>query len=382
MDKYQKVINFIRDTFKTKEFIPLHEPKFFGNEKEYLNDCIDSTFVSSVGKYVDKFEEMIKSYTDSKYAIATVNGTSALHIALILAGVKESDEVITQPLTFVATANAISYCRAKPLFIDVDIDTLGLSPTKLEEFLTNSAIVKDDGLCYNKSSGKVIKACLPMHTFGHLCKIDEIKRVCDKFNITLVEDSAESLGSRYKNLHSGTFGKVGVFSFNGNKTITTGGGGVIITDDENLTKRAKHLTTTAKIPHKYEYIHDEVGFNYRMPNINAALGVAQLELLDKFIESKRELANIYKTFFDSIDIKFMIESTNSYSNYWLNSIVLKDLNERDKFLDITNSNGVMTRPIWKLMNKLDMFKNSQCGNLSNSEFLEDRVINIPSSVRV
>ncbi len=378
---YSNFINFVRGIYNTSNFIPLHEPRFIGNEKKYLNECIDSTFVSSVGKFVDLFEKNIAKYTGSKYAIACVNGTAALHIALILSGVKQNDEVITQPLTFIATANAISYTRAKPLFIDVDKDTLGLSPEKLDKFLKNNTYVAKDG-CHNLDSGKIIKACIPMHTFGHPARIDEIKVICDKYHIELIEDAAESLGSYYKGQHTGTFGKLGTLSFNGNKTITTGGGGMILTNDKKLAKLAKHLTTQAKVPHKWEYVHDFIGYNYRLPNINAALGVAQLEQLPKFIENKRTLANKYKSFFEDNDIKFISEPKNSKSNYWLNAVLLKNRDERDKFLKFTNENGIMTRPVWELMNKLEMFKNCQVENIENAKWLADRIVNVPSSVIV
>ncbi len=378
----QEIVNFIQNIYNTTEFIPLHEPRFIGNEKKYLNDCIDSTFVSSVGKYVDKFEKEFASYVGSKFAIATVNGTSALHVSLLLANVQKDDEVITQPLTFIATCNAISYCNAKPIFVDVDLDTMGLSPSLLEEFLKANCEIKNNQ-CINKTTGKIIKACVPMHTFGHSCKIDEIKNICDEWNISLVEDAAESLGSYYKNKHTGTFGKLGAFSFNGNKIITSGGGGVIVTDDEQLAKKAKHLTTTAKVPHPYEYTHNEVGYNYRLPNLNAALLVAQLEQLDNFLKNKRDLANKYEEFFKNLDdIKFITEPKDSKSNYWLQAVLLKDTSKRDEFLEFTNKNGVMTRPVWKLMNELEMFKDAQCSNLDNSKYLEQRVVNISSSVRI
>lgn len=376
----QNIVNFIKKTFNTQEFTPLHEPRFIGNEKKYLNDCIDSTFVSSVGKYVDQFEKEFAIKVGSKYAVATVNGTAALHISLILANVKKNDEVITQPLTFIATCNAISYIGAKPIFVDVDLDTMGLSPTFLENFLkSNCEIVNNK--CVNKTTKKIIKACVPMHTFGHPCRIQEIKGICNKWNITLVEDAAESLGSYYNEKHTGTFGKVGAFSFNGNKIITSGGGGVIVTDDETLAKRAKYLTTTAKIPHPFEYIHDEIGYNYRMPNLNAALLVAQLEQLDKFIQNKKVLALKYDKFFKNInEIDFINQPKNSSSNYWLQAVILKDVKIRDKFLKFTNKNGVMTRPIWKLMNELEMFKDCQSSDLTNAKYLEERIVNIPSSV--
>ena len=375
----QKTVDFIKETFKTQEFIPLHEPRFIGNEKKYLNDCIDSTFVSSVGKYVDTFEKEFAVSVGSKYAIATVNGTAALHISLILADVQKDDEVITQALTFIATCNAISYIGAKSIFVDVDLDTMGMSPKSLKEFLeSNCELINNK--CINETTKKIIKACVPMHTFGHPCRIDEIKEICDAWNITLVEDAAESLGSYYKEKHTGTFGKVGAFSFNGNKIITSGGGGVIVTDDETIAKRAKHITTTAKIPHPYEYVHDQIAYNYRLPNINAALLVAQLEQLDGFLKSKRELALKYKEFFSKEDINFIEELKDSRTNYWLQAVLLKDKNQRDEFLEFTNKNGVMTRPIWKLMNELKMFKDCQKDDLKNSKYLEERVVNIPSSV--
>jgi len=376
---FENVINFIQDTYKTKEFIPLHEPRFIGNEKKYLNECIDSTFVSSVGKFVDEFEAKIANYTGAKYAVATSNGTSALHIALMLANVESDDEVITQPLTFVATCNAISYCGAKPLFIDVDKDTMGLSPSALKEFLDKNTLIKNQQ-CINNKTGQVIKACIPMHTFGHPCRIDEIKEICDKYHVFLIEDAAESVGSTYKDKHTGTFGQVGVMSFNGNKIITAGGGGCIVTNDKALAKKAKHLTTTAKVPHKWDFNHDMVGYNYRMPNLNAALLVAQLENLDNFISSKRKLANKYKAFFNSVDYVFVKELMESKSNYWLHSILLKNKQQRDSFLEATNTAGVMTRPIWTLMSKLPMFINCQKSDLTNAEWLEDRAVNIPSSV--
>jgi len=377
---FENVINFIQDTYKTKEFIPLHEPRFIGNEKKYLNECIDSTFVSSVGKFVDEFEEMVARFSGAKYAVATSNGTSALHIGLKLVGVDGSCEVITQPLTFIATVNAISYCNAKPIFVDVDRETLGLSPSKLKEFLEEFTILNENGECINKSTNKIIKACIPMHTFGHPCKIDEIVEICDSYNIAVVEDAAESLGSYHKGKHTGSFGKVGVFSFNGNKIITAGGGGMLVTDDEQLAKKAKHITTTSKVPHPYEYIHDEIGYNYRLTNLAAALGVAQMENIQLFIDKQRYLAKKYEVFFKDTNIEFIKEPKDSKSNYWLNAVILKDGKTRDEFLKYTNDNGIMARPIWRLMNKLDMFKGAQTGNMDNSKWLEDRVVNISSSV--
>lgn len=375
---FDDVVDFVRYIYGKEGFIPLHEPLFLGNEKQYLNECVDSTYVSSVGKFVDKFEEKIADYTGSKFAIATSNGTSALHIALLLSNVNESSEVITQPLTFIATCNAISYCGAKPIFIDVDRETMGLSPESLIDFLSANTILKKNQ-CLNKITGKVIRACIPMHTFGHPCRISEIKEICDNYKVKLIEDAAESLGSFYKGKHTGTFGSIGVLSFNGNKIITGGGGGCIITDDEVLAKKAKHLTTTAKVPHKWEYTHDMIGYNYRMPNLNAALLTAQLENLNTYLLSKKNIAKAYKEFFKDRPFNFFEDPKNSKSNHWLNSIILKDKEQRDLFLSETNSKGIMTRPIWTLMHKLEMFQKNQCGDLSNSNWLEHRVVNIPSS---
>ncbi|MBL7683081.1 MAG: LegC family aminotransferase [Flavipsychrobacter sp.] len=378
---YNDTIRFIRETFKEPEaFIPLHAPYFGGNEKKYLLDTIDSTFVSSVGAYVNQFEEMMQEITGAKYAIATTNGTTALHLALIVSGVKRDEEVITQPLTFVATANAITHAQGIPVFVDVDKDTMGLSPKALEDFLAANAEVKD-GKCINKTTGRRIAACVPMHTFGFPCRIDDIAAVCKRYNIALLEDAAESLGTYYKGQHTGNFGLVAAFSFNGNKTVTCGGGGAIITNDEKLAQHAKHLSTTAKIPHPYEFVHDEVGYNYRMPNLNAAVACAQLEQLPIILDNKRELADTYKNYFADIDIQFVTEAVDGKANYWLNTVVLKDLDARDAFLKATNDSKVMTRPIWKLMNKLKMYEHCQCGPLENAQWLEDRVVNIPSSYR-
>ncbi len=380
---YSKIVNFIKDTFnETESLIPLHEPRFVGNEKQYINDCIDSTFVSSVGKYVDLFEEKIKQFTGAKYAVATANGTSALHLSLLIAGVKSGDLVITQPLTFIATCNSISYIGAQPLFVDVDKETLGLSVDKLESFFLTETYSDINGNTFYKRTNQRIAACVPMHTFGHPVKIDQIVSLCDKHKVHVIEDAAESLGSTYMDKQTGRFGKLGVYSFNGNKTITCGGGGVIITDDDNYGYLAKHLSTQAKKPHPWNFEHDYIGYNYRLPNLNAALACAQMENLSSFISNKRELSRTYKDFFSTIEIQFVDEPINSKSNYWLNAIVLKDRNERDAFLEFTNSNNVMTRPVWTLMNKLDMFKNAPCQNIDNALWLEDRLVNIPSSVRI
>ena len=376
-----KTIQFIQETFNTKEFIPLNAPVFIGNEKKYLNECIDSTFVSSVGKFVDRFEQQLAEYTGAKYAIACVNGTNALHMGMLVGGVERGDEVISQSLTFIATANAISYIGATPVFIDVDRDTMGMSPEALLNFLQNHAEKRADGKTYNKSTGNRISACIPMHTFGLPAKIDEIKNICDDWNIFLVEDAAESLGSYYKGQHTGTFGQMGTFSFNGNKTITSGGGGALVTNDDALAKRAKHLTTQAKVPHKWKFEHDAIGYNYRMPNINAALACAQLESLNEILSNKRDLAERYKSFFTNSDITFVSEPKDSTTNYWLNALILTNNETRDQFLEETNSNGVMTRPIWELMTSLPMFKDCQQDSLENSKWLVERVVNIPSSYR-
>jgi len=373
------LIQFVRDYFNTKEFIPLHAPVFPGREKEYVTDTIESTFVSSVGAYVDRFEKDMVVYTGSPRAVATVNGTAALHVALRLAGVEAGDLVITQPLTFVATCNAIAYCNAEPVFVDVDRHTLGLSPKALETWLEESARLDAEGTCRAKSDNKAIRACLPMHTFGHPADLDGLVDVCSRWNIAVVEDAAESLGSFYKGRHTGTFGKLGTLSFNGNKIMTTGGGGMILAGEE-LSQRAKHLTTTAKQPHAYEYIHDEIGYNYRMPNLNAALGCAQLEQLEAFIETKRALASAYKTFFEGGTLQFVTEPANCRSNYWLNAVICESKQQRNELLDATNKEGVMTRPIWALMNHLKMYQSCRRGDLSTAQWLEERVVNLPSSV--
>ena len=379
---FKNIVAFIKDKFPNQDFIPLHAPLFIGNERKYVMDAIDSTFVSSVGTYVNRFEEMMTEITGAKFAIAIVNGTNALHMALILANVSSEDEVLSQSLTFIATCNAISYIGADPVFIDVDKDTLGMSPDSLRNFLQEKGERSEDGFTYNKVTGKRIKACVPMHTFGLPCRIDEIASICKEWNIVLVEDAAESLGSYYKGQHTGTFGKIGTFSFNGNKTVTCGGGGAIITDDADIAKRAKHLSTQAKVPHKWDFVHDEIGYNYRMPNLNAALACAQLEQLNCFVENKRELTKAYIDFFKTNRIKFVQEINEAKANYWLNAILLKDRDERNAFLEYMNSNSVMSRPVWELMHRLPMFEASLHSDLSNSEWIADRLVNIPSSVRL
>lgn len=380
--EYNQITDFIHQLFGTEETVPLHAPLFIGNEKKYLEECIDTTFVSSVGKFVDRFEADMATYTGAKKAVVCVSGTNALHMALMLAGVERDDEVLTQALTFIATCNAISYIGAHPVFIDVDMETLGLSPKAVKDWLVKNAEVKN-GTCYNKHSGRRVKACVPMHTFGHPVKIDELAAVCEEWHLELVEDAAESIGSLYKGRHTGTFGKVGAISFNGNKTITTGGGGMLLFQDEELGTLAKHLTTQAKVPHRWAFVHDHIGYNYRMPNINAALGCAQLENIDRYVADKRETAAIYADFFKDIpDITFFTEPENCRSNYWLNVVMLKDKTAQQEFLEYTNDHGVMTRPVWELMNRLEMFKHCETDGLKNTEWLADRIVNIPSSVRL
>ena len=375
----KELIAFFRDRFNTNEFIPLHIPTFNGNEKKYLNECIDSTFVSSVGPFVDKFEQLMNQITKTKKTTAVVNGTAGLQVALRLVGVKKNDEVITQALTFVATANAIAYNNAHPIFLDVDLDTMGLSPNAVDDFLEEYGELREDG-CYNKKTGRKIAACMPMHTFGFPVHLDELLIVCNRWKIPLIEDAAESLGSEYKGKPTGSFGEVGVFSFNGNKIVTSGGGGAITTNNIELGERAKFLTTTAKEPHSYEYVHNELGYNFRMPNLNAALACAQLEQLDLYLNKKRTLAKSYEKFFFSKGIKFRTETKNTKANYWLMCVELENLKERDLLLESTNSNNIMTRPIWKAMDSLSMYKNCQKDELLNTRFLESRIVNIPSSV--
>lgn len=377
---FNYLIEFVREQYRTKDLIPLHAPVFVGQEREYLLDTIASTFVSSVGPYVDRFEREMASYTKSPAAVVTVNGTSALHIALCLAGVREADYVITQPLTFIATCNAITYCGAEPIFIDVDALTLGLSPQAVDAWLDEHAYIDDNNCCRFKKNNRVIRACVPMHTFGHPVKITELVEVCNRWGLALIEDAAESLGSLYKGQHTGTFGEVGILSFNGNKIMTTGGGGMILTS-EPLAKRAKHLTTTAKIPHAFEFVHDEVAYNYRMPNLNAALGCAQLEQLDAFIVEKRALAADYQKLFSNSSLKFVTEPASCQSNYWLNAVICENKMARDALLKETNEQKIMTRPIWQLMNNLPMYCGAEKGNLEQANWLVERVVNLPSSVR-
>ena len=373
-------VNFVRDLYGTRDFIPLHAPKFCGNEKKYLLETIDSTFVSSVGKFVDEFESRVSEYVGSKYAIATVNGSAALHISLKLSGVEENTEVITQSLTFVATCNAIRYCGARPILLDVNKKTLGLCPKSLEDFLEEHCELRNDGFCWNKSSNRRIVACVPMHTFGFPVQLDEIKLICDRYNIILVEDAAESLGSLYKGCHTGNIGKLSILSFNGNKILTTGGGGMILTNDSELAIHAKHITTTARLSNSLTFEHDEIGYNYRLPNLNAALGVAQMEMLESYLDNKRSTARKYQDWGNHHGMHFVKEPKDTRSNYWLNVAVTEDQKQRDYMIEFTNKNNIMTRPVWTPMHKLAINNDSQKKSMKNTEWLFDRLVNVPSSV--
>lgn len=379
-EQFSAIVDIVKKRYGSKDFIPLHAPYFGGKEKEYLIECIDSTFVSSVGQFVNRFEEDMAKFTGAKHAVATVNGTAALHMALLIAGVKREDEVISQALTFVATANAISYIGANPIFLDVSKETLGLCPKAVSRFLEENSFQNEEGFCVNKATGKVIRACVPMHTFGFAAEIEELMTICEKHNIVLVEDAAESLGTYVNGKHTGTIGHIAAFSFNGNKTITSGAGGAIITNNSDWAKRAKHLTTTAKVAHPWDFYHDEVGYNYRMPNVNAALLCAQLEQLDTILENKRETAHYYSDAFSKIGVSFVTERENTKANYWLNTIVLENKEQRDAFLKYSNENNVMSRPVWKLMTDLPAFQSFQKDSLENSRWLDERLVNIPSSV--
>lgn len=382
MEQFESIVRFVKLLYSNINYVPLHAPVFIGNERKYVIEAIDSTFVSSVGPFVTNFEEMMAKITGARYAIAVVNGTAALHMALIVAEVETCDEVLTQSLTFIATCNAISYLRANPVFIDIDKDTLGMSPDSLRKFLEKRCIIRDDGYTYNKNTGRRIKACVPMHTFGLPCRIVEIAEICKAYNIVLVEDAAESIGSLFNNKSTGTFGDLGVFSFNGNKIVTCGGGGAIVTDNEGLAKKAKHLTTQAKIPHAWEFRHDDIGYNYRLPNLNAALACAQLEKLESFVSNKRQVAMGYKDFFRHRNELYIDEISGARSNYWLNSILFSNKSERDAFLKYSNEKGVMTRPVWQPMHLLSMFKYADKSSLDNTNLVAERLVNIPSSVTI
>ncbi len=379
--KYTMLIDFIRKWYKTDEFIPLHMPRFHGKDKEYVADAIDSTFVSSVGKYVTQFEHEFAKLTGAEYAIAVVNGTTALQAALRLAGVGKGHEVITQPLTFVATVNAIIHNGAEPVFVDVDRETMGMCPNALEQFLDENYSRKETGV-FNRATGRALTAIVPMHTFGFPCSMDKIMEIADSWGINVVEDSAEALGSEIHLKHCGTFGRMGIFSFNGNKIITCGGGGAIVTNDKDLAVKAKHLTTTAKTEHAWDYVHDETGYNFRMPNLNAALACAQLTRFENILADKRQLSNAYGEFFRKADYcKFVTEEDGCTSNYWLNTVITRDRKERDELLKTTNNAGIMTRPAWQLMTKLGMYRKCQKGDLNNALWLRKRIVNLPSSAR-
>lgn len=376
--RHARLFDFIRSVYGRQD-IPLHRPIFVGNETVFVTETIETNFVSSVGQRVVDFEQALSAYTGAQSAVAVANGTSALHLALLVAGVARGDEVLTQALTFVATCNALSYIGAQPVFLDVDRDTMGLSPDAVRNWLQTNAI-KRGGAAFNRATGARISACVPMHTFGMPARIQALVDVCEEFGIAVVEDAAESLGSFVGETHTGRFGKLGIISFNGNKIVTTGGGGMIITDDLDLGRRAKHLSTTAKKPHAWEYDHDEIGYNYRMPNLNAALGVAQMECLPAILEIKAEVAAAYAGFCEEVGLNFVTPPAGTRPNYWLNSVLLSSRQERNEFLSASNSAGIMTRPVWKLMSRLTMFQECQRDGLANSLWLEERLVNIPSSV--
>lgn len=374
----EALLSLVKDRFGDTP-IPLHRPVFEGNERQYLVDCVDSNFVSSVGARVTEFEEDIAHFTGAAHAVATVNGTSALHTALVVGGVQPGDEVLSQALTFVAICNAISYVGARPVFVDVDRDTLGMSPCALRAWLERNARREAD-CAVNKRTGARIAACVPMHTLGLPCRITEIADICAEFGVLLVEDAAESLGSYVGERHTGTFGQLATLSFNGNKIITTGGGGMVLTDNPELARHAKHVTTTAKRPHPYEFFHDEIGYNYRLPNLNAALGCAQLKTLPVMLQIKAEIAAKYRDFCAEHELCYVDAPAGTRSNFWLNAIILRDQDERDRFLQVSNAAGVMTRPIWRLMSELPMFAHCQHDGLETSKWLAQRVVNLPSSV--
>tara|TARA_B100001173_G_scaffold311060_1_gene327243 strand:+ start:304 stop:1440 length:1137 start_codon:yes stop_codon:yes gene_type:complete len=373
--------SFVKELYETREFVPLHSPVFVGNEKAYLNEAIDSTFVSSVGPFVDLFEEKSANFLGVTKSVAVINGTSALQLALRISGVQANDEVLTQSLSFVATANAINYLGAVPVFIDVDLDTMSLSPEHLRNFLNEYAEIRQGG-CYNKKTGNKIAACVPMHTFGMMCRIEEILDLCNEWTIPIVEDAAEAFGSQSNNKYAGSFGLINAFSFNGNKIITAGGGGLVCSNIASLANQAKHLSTTAKVKHSWEFFHDSLGYNFRMPNVNACIALAQLESFSSIVESKKEIFIKYQKFFDSSSIKLINPIDSNLWNHWLFSVCLDNREERDEFLKYTNENSVMTRPIWNLLFKLPMYENCFRDDQKNSLYLEERIVNIPSSARL
>ena len=381
MTKNEKIVVYIKSLYPKNNPALLHCPEFLGNERKYLAECIDTKYVSYVGRFVADMENKIKEITGSKYAVALVNGTAALHMLLLAVGVKPGDEIVTQSLSFAATAAAIVHAGGTPVFVDVERETLGMSPESLKNFLLENAEIKGCA-CINKKTGKPIKAVIPMHTFGHPARIDEIQKICDEYTLLLIEDAAESLGSFYQGRHTGTFGKAGILSFNGNKLVTTGGGGMLIADDEAIANRVRYLSTTAKRPHRWEFYHDEAGYNLRMPSVNAAIGLAQLEYFDSILANKRETACLYQRFFDSIHVPFITEPENTKSNYWLNAILFNNKKQRDEFLEYSNDNGVQSRPAWTLLHKLPPYQHCPRTDTPNAEYFEDCLVNIPSGVRV
>jgi aminotransferase in exopolysaccharide biosynthesis len=381
MTKNENIAAYIRTLYTKSNPVLLHCPEFMGNERKYLAECIDTKYVSYISHFVTDMENKIREITGSKYAVALVNGTAALHMLLLAVGINPGDEVITQSLSFAATAAAIVHSNGTPVFVDVERETLGMSPESLRQFLLENSEIKD-GECHNKKTHRQIKAVIPMHTFGHPVKIEKIKRICDEYSLVLIEDAAESLGSFYNGRHTGIFGKAAILSFNGNKLVTTGGGGMVITDDEKIAGRVRYISTTAKRPHRWEFYHDEAGYNLRMPGLNAAAGLAQLEYLDRILANKRETAHLYRKFFNSIDVPFVVEPENARSNYWLNAILLEGRKQRDEFLEYSNDNGVQTRPAWTLLHTLPPYQHCQHTETPNAEFIVDRLVNIPSSVRI
>jgi aminotransferase in exopolysaccharide biosynthesis len=381
MNRNKEITGYIKELYPDRDPVLLHCPEFLGNEKKYLAECIDTKYVSYIGHFVTDMEHKIEEITGAKYAVAMVNGTAALQILLLVAGIQCGDEIITQSLSFAATAAAIVHAQGTPIFLDIENDTLGMSPESLKRFLRENVVLKD-GNCTNKTTGNRIKAVIPMHAFGHPVRVDALKELCDEYSLMLIEDSAESLGSLYQGKHTGTFGKAGILSFNGNKPVTTGGGGMVITDDEKIAQRVRHLSTTAKCPHRWEFYHDEAGYNLRMPSLNAAIGLAQLEYFNSILENKRKTADLYRDFFNSIHIPFVTEPLNARSNYWLNAVLFNNRKERDEFLEYSNDNGVQTRPAWTLLHKLPPYHNCQRVETPNAEYVEERLVNIPSSIRI
>jgi aminotransferase in exopolysaccharide biosynthesis len=381
MNRYKEIVEFTKSLYPNRNPVLLHCPEFSGNEKKYLAECIDTKYVSYIGRFVADMENKVKEISGAEHAVALANGTAALHMLLLAVGIQPGDEVITQTLSFAATAAAIVHAQGTPIFVDIEQNTLGMSPESLKGFLEEHAEITNKK-CINKATGKQIRAVVPMHTFGHPVRIDEIQRICDEYSLMLIEDSAESLGSFYRGKHTGTFGRAGIYSFNGNKLATTGGGGMVVTDDEALASRVRYISTTAKRPHRWEFYHDEVGYNLRMPSLNAAIGLAQLEYFDKTLENKRETARLYQQFFGSIGIKCITEPDNAKSNYWLNAVLFDDRKQRDEFLEYSNDNGVQTRPAWTLLHTLPPYKHCQHTDTPNAEYIADLLVNIPSSVRV